>query len=70
MDQMIDDGLHDIPDYVLRAGVTVERNKRYLPRSKRSGPDEGQDFFTLTERHGRPIGVFEETGRKVPYRGS
>ena len=60
---------YDNPDYVRRAGILKKRDERYPPRVKQPGPPEGQDYFTLTEKHGRPIGVFEQHGRKVPYRG-
>lgn len=61
--------MYDVPDYILRAGIKVKKDERYPPQVKQPGPPEGQDYFTLTEKHGKPIGAFEQDGRKVPYRG-
>ncbi len=57
----------DVSDYVWKCNLP--QPKRYPPRVRQSGPPEGQDYFTLTEKHGRPIGVFEQHGREIPYRG-
>ncbi len=59
----------DTPDYVIRAGLPSQHERRFLPRSKRAGPPPGMDYFTLTAKHGRPIGAFEENGRQTPYKG-
>lgn len=42
---------------------------RYPPRSKASPIEPGQDFQTLTEKHGRPFGPFDKE-RKLPYKGT
>jgi hypothetical protein len=62
--------MDDVPDYILRANMPVKRDNRFPPRVRQPGPPEGEDFFTLTERHGRPIGVFETIGRHIEYRGA
>lgn len=38
------------------------------PRVKAGPPPQGEDFYSLTAKHGRPYGVFEH-GRQIPYRG-
>jgi hypothetical protein len=35
---------------------------------KGQAPDPGQDFDTLTAKHGKPFGPFEKE-RQLPYRG-
>jgi hypothetical protein len=45
-----------------------DRDGRYPPRSKAPPIEPGQDFQTLTEKHGRPHGPFDKD-RKLPYNG-
>lgn len=40
---------------------------RFPPRRKWPKTEEGQDFATLTAKHGRPFGPFEMHGRQRPY---
>jgi hypothetical protein len=61
--------MDDVPDYIVRAGIPKKKDERYPPVVRRPGPPEGEDYFTLTERHGRPVGVFEQHGRTIPYKG-
>lgn len=60
---------YDYPDYVVRANIPKKKDERYPPFTRQPGPPEGQDYFTLTAKYGRPIGVFEQDGRKAPYKG-
>lgn len=39
---------------------------RFPPRHKWPTTKEGQDYFTLTEKHGRPNGPFDRE-RQLPY---
>lgn len=43
-----------------------EMNKRYPPRRKISGWKEGEDYFTLTQKFGRPHGPFDSE-RQLNY---
>ncbi len=46
-----------------------DRGDKYLPRRQAPKIEKGQDFFSLTEKHGRPNGPFDKE-RKLPYRGA
>ena len=61
----MDDDLHD---YIPKSRTPYRPPDRFPPRVRQPGPPEGEDYFTLTEKHGRPIGVFEQHGRQVQYR--
>jgi hypothetical protein len=39
---------------------------RFPPRHQSPKVEDGQDFFTLTEKHGRPFGPFDRE-RQLPY---
>lgn len=43
-----------------RGQTTGESDIRITQRTPRPGPPEGQDYFSLFEKHGRPRGRFED----------
>jgi hypothetical protein len=43
-----------------RGRTMEESNVQYPPRTPRPGPPEGQDYFSMFQKHGRPRGPFEE----------
>lgn len=56
----------DDHDYRKAPPAEPSFGRRYPPRHKVEPPPEGQDFDTLTAKHGRPRGPFEVT--KPPRR--
>jgi hypothetical protein len=41
---------------------------RCPPRVKHPSTPDGQDYYSMTAKHGRPIGPFERD-RQLPYKG-
>jgi len=39
---------------------------RFPPRRRSSGPEPGQSYTELVEKHGRPFGAFDKE-RQLPY---
>lgn len=59
----------EFPDYVPRkAAPSLAQDRQFPPRFRSPKWEEGQDYFTLTEKHGRPRGPFDD-GREFPYKG-
>lgn len=59
----------EFPDYVPRAQPPAKpREHRFPPKYIAPAWEPGQDYFTLTEKHGRPRGPFDD-GRELPYKG-
>jgi hypothetical protein len=58
----------DTPDYILKAKLPSQKDRRFPPRVRRPGPPEGEDYFTLSAKHGAPHGSFDRD-REFTYRG-
>jgi len=58
------------PDYFPKKAdpLQAENAKRYPPRHRAPPIPSGEDFATLTAKHGRPVGVFEHDRQHV-YEG-
>lgn len=62
--------MSDPQDYVPKPKTPLQREneKRYPPRTRGVPIPEGQDYFSLIDKHGKIYGVFDK-GRQHPYRG-
>jgi hypothetical protein len=53
-------------DYRPKILERIEEVRRYPPRIPPARPSEGQDYYSMVAKHGRPYGAFEKE-RRLSY---